>query len=257
MKAYYPLKRSDPSDFVEPVVRYLEQAENQQKAHAFREVMNKITQLRNKVTALAYDEPNMDVINKYIPAVEMYLRFALMMGKHLNWNKEFGLTVDDLKIVWYDSFNPQLKFMKNDIYFDIFCCYYNLGVMYFYKAMILAEEELNNSRKESMKCAKTAYFLFNRMRTYYYSGFVNTGFSDTDFSNLEILESLSLGVFYKNLFNLFKEDEYKLGIDKIASIAGLAQKHFYHGYEIAKAYFMKSSYIKPLVKTEVLGYAYV
>ncbi len=129
--------------------------------------------------------------------------------------------------------------------------------MYFYKAMILAEEELNNSRKESMKCAKTAYFLFNRMRTYYYSGFVNTGFSDTDFSNLEILESLSLGVFYKNLFNLFKEDEYKLGIDKIASIAGLAQKHFYHGYEIAKAYFMKSSYIKPLVKTEVLGYAYV
>lgn len=95
------------------------------------------------------------------------------------------------------------------------------------------------------------------MRTYYYSGFVNTGFSDTDYSNLEILESLCLGVFYKNLFNLFKEDEYKLGIDKIASIAGLAQKHFYHAYEIANAYFMKSSNIKPAVKTEILSFSYV
>jgi len=58
-----------------------------------------------------------------------------------------------------------------------------------------------------------------------------------------------LGIFYKNLFNLFKEDEYKLGIDKIASIAGLAQKNFYHAYEIACAYFMKSSNIKPVIKT--------
>lgn len=95
------------------------------------------------------------------------------------------------------------------------------------------------------------------MRTYYYSGFVNTGFSDTDYSHLEILESLCLGIFYKNLFNLFKEDEYKLGIDKIASIAGLAQKHFYHAYEVANAYFMKSSNIKPAVKTEILSFAYV
>lgn len=77
--------------------------------------------------------------------------------------------------------------MKNDIHFDVFCCFYNLGVMYLYKAAALAEEELNNSRKESMKCAKSAYYLFNRMRTYYYQGFVNTGFSDTDYSNLEIL----------------------------------------------------------------------
>jgi len=58
-----------------------------------------------------------------------------------------------------------------------------------------------------------------------------------------------LGIFYKNLFNLFKEDEYKLGIDKIASIAGLAQKNFYHAYEIACAYFMKSSNIKATIKT--------
>jgi hypothetical protein len=65
------------------------------------------------------------------------------------------------------------------------------------------------------------------------------------------------GVFYKNLFNLFKEDEYKLGIDKIASIAGLAQKHYFRAYEVANAYFMKSSNIKATIKTEILSYAYV
>ena len=109
--------------------------------------MAKITQLRNKVTSLRYEEPSIEVVNKYIPAIEMYVRYALMMSKHLNWNKEYGLTVDDLKIVWYDSFNQQFKFMKNDIHFDIFCCFYNLGIMYFYKASLLAEEELNTSKK--------------------------------------------------------------------------------------------------------------
>lgn len=121
------------------MAKYLEQTQNQQTAFAFRETMSKITQLRNKVTSLAYDEPNIEIINKYIPAVEMYLRYALLMSKHLNWNKEFGVTVDDLKIVWYDSFNPNLKFMKNDIHYDIFCCFYNLGIMYFYKSVLLAQ----------------------------------------------------------------------------------------------------------------------
>lgn len=55
MKAFYPLKVSEPTDLVEPVVKYLEQVESQQKAFAFREVMAKITQLRNKVTSLRYD----------------------------------------------------------------------------------------------------------------------------------------------------------------------------------------------------------
>ena len=140
MKAFYPLKVSEPTDLVEPVVKYLEQVESQQTAFAFREVMAKITQLRNKVTSLRYEEPSIEVVNKYIPAIEMYLRFALLMSKHLNWNKEYGLTVDDIKIVWYDSFNQQFKFMKNDIHFDIFCCFYNLSIMYFYKASLLAEE---------------------------------------------------------------------------------------------------------------------
>jgi hypothetical protein len=70
----------------------------------------------------------------------MYVRFALIMGKRLDWNKDFGQMVDDVKIVWYDSFNPQLKFMKNDINFDVFCCFYNLGILYFYKAVLLANE---------------------------------------------------------------------------------------------------------------------
>ena len=94
------------------------------------------------------------------------------------------MTVDDLKITWYDSFNPQFKFMKNDIHYDIFCCFYNLGIMYFYKASVLAEEELDSSKKESMKSAQNAYYLFHRMRNHYYAGFVNTGFSDTDYSHL-------------------------------------------------------------------------
>jgi hypothetical protein len=147
MKAYYPLKRSEPTDFVEPVIKYLEAVESTQKGLAFRETMAKITQLRNKVTSLSYDEPTLEIVNKFIPAIEMYVRFALIMSKRLNWNKDYGQVVDDVKIVWYDSFNQQLKFMKNDIHFDIFCCFYNLGILYFYKAVILAMEELNNSRK--------------------------------------------------------------------------------------------------------------
>lgn len=118
-------------------------------------------------------------------------------------------------------------------------------------------EDLINTRKDSAKCAKIAYYLFNRMRTYYYPAFMNTGFSDTNYSHLEMLECLSQGIIYKNMFNLFKDDEYKIGIDKIACLAGLAQVNFFKGYEIATAYFMKSSNIKPAIKSELLSFAYV
>ena len=40
------------------------------------------------------------------------------------------------------------------------------------------------ARKESIASAKAAYYYFNTMRTYYYQGFVNTGFSDTNYSHL-------------------------------------------------------------------------
>ena len=69
MKTYYPLKRADSTDLVEPVVKYLEQVESQQKAFAMREPMAKITQLRNKVTSLSYDEPSIEICDKFIPAI--------------------------------------------------------------------------------------------------------------------------------------------------------------------------------------------
>lgn len=117
----------------------------------------------------------------------MYIRYALILSKHLNWNKDYGQVVDDLKIVWYDSFNPGLKFMKTDIHFDIFCCFYNLAIMYFFKAVTMASEDLMSSRKESARCAKISYYLLNQMRTKLYPLFMNTGFSDTDYNHLEML----------------------------------------------------------------------
>lgn len=38
-----------------------------------------------------------------------------------------------------------------------------------------------------------------------------------------MLECLSLGIIYKSMFEMFKEDEYKHGINKIASLAVQAQ----------------------------------
>ena len=43
----------------------------------------------------------------------MYAKYALMLAKHLNWNKDYGVTVSDLKLVWHDSFNHPTAFMKN------------------------------------------------------------------------------------------------------------------------------------------------
>ena len=96
--------------------------------------------------------------------------------------------------------------MKSEIHFDIFCCYYNLGVMYFYKAVNKCMEDLMSSMKEAMQCGKRAAFYFNQMRTVFYPGFINTGFSDTNYPHLELLEALCLGIVYKCMFNLFKDD---------------------------------------------------
>ena len=43
----------------------------------------------------------------------MYAKYALMLAKHLNWNKDYGVTVSDLKLTWHDSFNPQTVFTKS------------------------------------------------------------------------------------------------------------------------------------------------
>jgi hypothetical protein len=52
---------------------------------------------------------------------------------------KYALTpvVNDLHLTWHDSFNQGASFMKNEIHYDIFCCFYNIAVMYFHKANLL------------------------------------------------------------------------------------------------------------------------
>ena len=52
------------------------------------------------------------MMDKYIQIYEMYVRYARLIAKHFNWNSDHGNIVQDCNIVWTDSFNPQLKFMK-------------------------------------------------------------------------------------------------------------------------------------------------
>lgn len=148
MKLCYPLKKADPANIVEPIVKYLELSESPQIAMSFRDNLMKINQLRDKVCAFELpNNPTIDVLTKYITAVEMYTKYALTLAKHLNWNKDYGVVVNDLKLTWHDSFNPGAVFTKSEIHFDIFCCFYNLSVMYFHKANILSAEDLINSKK--------------------------------------------------------------------------------------------------------------
>ncbi len=49
MKLCYPLKKSDPTNLVEPIVKYLELSESPQVAMSFRDNLTKINQLRDKV----------------------------------------------------------------------------------------------------------------------------------------------------------------------------------------------------------------
>ena len=52
MKTQYPLKKSQPTNLVEPLVKYLEMNESHQVAMSFREALGKINDLRNKATTL-------------------------------------------------------------------------------------------------------------------------------------------------------------------------------------------------------------
>ena len=89
-------------------------SENPQVAYSFRDNLQKITQLRNKVCAFELPtSPELSVIEKYIPALEMYTKYALMLAKHLNWSKDYGVMVSDLELTWRDSFNSGQSYMKN------------------------------------------------------------------------------------------------------------------------------------------------
>jgi len=122
--------------------------------------------------------------------------------------------------------------------------------------MKLGEVELDSSRKEAVSRAKIAAFLLREMKERFYKEFVECGFHDTQFPHLDIIENMSLGLIYRCTFDAFKENEYKIGINKIAAICGLASKYFYKAYVVASTYFMTPSGISDKTKTEILAFTY-
>ncbi len=113
MKVIYPLKKAEPTNIVEPLVKYLEQNDSPGTALAMRDNLGQINQLRNKACALeSPDGSNIETIDKYITIIEMYVRYARLIAKHFNWNPEYGNVVENFNITWSDSFTPQTKFSK-------------------------------------------------------------------------------------------------------------------------------------------------
>lgn len=58
---------------------------------AMRDNLNIIGQLRNKACSL--DLPSnlsIEIVDKYISVIEMYVRYARLIAKHFNWNPEYG-----------------------------------------------------------------------------------------------------------------------------------------------------------------------
>lgn len=70
MKSFYPLKKSEPANIVEPLIKYLEINESPQVAMSMRDPLNQINQLRNKATTLDLpSDPSKEVIDKYINVI--------------------------------------------------------------------------------------------------------------------------------------------------------------------------------------------
>jgi hypothetical protein len=189
--------------------------------------------------------------------VSAYSKYALIILKRFNWDTNRGRSVQGVQITWADSFQPNLEFTKNSILFDIFCCYYNLAIIYFTRALRLSEIDLDTSRKEGMTKAKYAAFLIGEMKDKYYGEFTQVGFHDTQFPHLDMLQNLCMGVIYKCLFNTFRESEYKLGINKIAAIAATAAKYYNKAYNAGTAFFQNPSGISDKTKTELLSLSYL
>lgn len=67
-----------------------------------------------------------------------------------------------------------------------------------------------------------------------------------------------MGLVYRCTFDTFKQSEYKIGINRIASIASRAHKHFSKAFGIASGYFTnQASGIFDKTKTEILSLAFV
>jgi len=86
----------------------------------------------------------------------------------------------------------------------VFCCYYNLAVLYMTRALQFCSSDNDNLKKEGIVKAKNAAYLLREMKEKYYGEFVNSGFHDTQFPHLDILESVNLGLLYKCLYNSLK-----------------------------------------------------
>ena len=76
-----------------------------------------------------------------------YVRYALVLLNRFNWNSERGRVVNGLQLTWYDSFQPKLEFKKHLIVFDVFCCYYNLAVLYMTRALQYCASDNDNLKK--------------------------------------------------------------------------------------------------------------
>lgn len=257
MRISYCLKTSDKAMFVEPLVKHLEQNYDIQTAYSFKGILEKINELRTRATSLSMrPDTAPEEIDKQIEMLSAYTRYALVILNRFNWDSQRGKAVEGLQLSWYDSFQPKLVFHRHTISFDVFCCYYNLAVMYFTRAMKLAEVELDSSRRDAVAKAKAAAYLLREMKERFYKEFVECGFHDTQFPHLDIIESMCIGLVYRCTFEALKENEYKIGISKIAAICGLAAKHFFKAYTVASAFFMTPSGISDKTKTEILAFSY-
>lgn len=126
------------------------------------------------------------------------------------------------------------------------------------RAMKLSQVDLDSSRKEAIARAKAAAFVLKEMREKYPNQFSNCGFHDTQPAHLAALENLCMGLIYKCTFDTFNPNEYKIGINRIASIASFANRYFYKAFTIASSYFTnQASGIFDKTKTELLSFAFL
>ena len=51
MKVFYPLKTSEPTNYVEPLIKYVEECYDMETAYSFKTLLGKICELRTKVTS--------------------------------------------------------------------------------------------------------------------------------------------------------------------------------------------------------------
>ena len=164
MNINYPLKQSVPVQFADALIRNLEEMYNAETAFTFKPILTKINELRNKVVAQISSNPQSDQeVDKTIQLISAYAKYASIILKRFNWNSENGKSISGVSFIWLDSFQKVESF-KDTIAFDIYCCYYNLVVLYFMRALKLSQIDLDSSRKEAMTKAKAAAYILKEIR---------------------------------------------------------------------------------------------